>query len=363
MERAEFLGELTKLYSETISVCGTHGKTTTTSMISRAFIDAEKDPSIQVGADMKELGNENFRVGKSSYFILESCEYVRSFLMFHPHAVVLLNIEEDHLDYYKDLDDIKSAFKAFVTSVPSDGVIVLNADDSDCIDVCKDLNVKRVTFSVKNNTADFYAKNINLLENGSYAFDLCFNNKTEHIELGILGYHNVYNALATIALCLHYGIDIKNIKSSLLNFTGASRRCDLVGSINGAKIFDDYAHHPTEIKATIDAILKVKHNKLWVVFQPHTFTRTRALFNEFVTAFEKADTVILTDIYAAREIDTGIVSSEQLSEKINEFSKNCIYIKTLDEVKDYFKNNLKEGDILLTLGAGTITNVGRDLVK
>lgn len=356
IERSELLGELTRMYANTIAVCGTHGKTTTTSMISIAFINGNADPTIQVGADLRQLNNTNYRVGKSDYFIIEACEYVRSFLSFTPKSAVLLNIEEDHLDYYKDLDDIKSAFSEFLSYIPNDGVIVFNNDDKDCIDVAKDKNAIKISFGI-NNESDWMAKNINIVQ-GFYTFDAVNKEKQVNISLSVPGYHNIYNALSAIAISDFYSMPLESIKNSLKDFTGAHRRFEFVGNLNGAKIYDDYAHHPTEIKATITAAKELPHNKLWIVFQPHTYTRTSTLFNEFAKAFKDVDEVILTDIYAAREIDTGIVSSKMLSDEINKISNNCTYIPTFDEIKDYLKENVKENDLVLTVGAGSITNLG-----
>lgn len=358
MERSDFLGEITKLYEKTISVCGTHGKTTTTSMISMAFLESGKDPTVQVGANIRGLNNANFKVGNSPYFVLESCEYVRSFLKFHPQTVALLNIEEDHLDYYKDLDDIKSAFKEFVMLVPESGYVIVNSDNSNCMDVVKNSNAKIITIGIENKNADFYADNICVMPNGCYSFDVHFENNVYPIELNVLGYHNVYNALVAIAVSITHGVSIQNIITALKNFTGASRRFEYVGSVNGAKIYDDYAHHPTEIKATLESAVKIKHDKTWVVFQPHTYSRTRALFNEFVNAFEKASTLILVDIYAAREKDDGSISSKMLADKINEKYKNCLYIPTIEEAENYLKEHVSKNDIVLTIGAGTVTQIG-----
>lgn len=359
LERSEFLGEITKLYSKTISVCGTHGKTTTSSMLSLVFNDAKKDPTVQVGANIKQLNNLNYRIGNSPYFILESCEYVRSFLQFHPQTVVLLNIEEDHLDYYKDLEDIKSAFRDFVLLVPHDGFVILNADDKNCVDVCKSLECNVVTFGIKNKNADFYADNIVANDDGCFSFDVHSKKGIYRTNLKVLGYHNIYNSLSVIAAASCHEINEDLSISSLETYSGVSRRFDYVGTYNDVRIYDDYAHHPTEIKATIASALKIKHERLWIVFQPHTYTRTHSLFNEFATAFDGVDNLILIDIYAARETDTGLVSSKQLAEKINEHSNNCKYIPTLEEAKVYLQENLSSNDILLTVGAGTITKLGR----
>lgn len=365
IERSDFLGAMTHLYENTIAVSGTHGKTTTTSMLSSVFIEARKDPSIQVGADLRLLDGLNYRVGKSDIFIVEACEYVRSFLKFYPKTAMVLNIEEDHLDCYKDINDIKDAFNQFLDIPGEDGLLILNADDPHCGDIAPNHAANIVSFAIENEAADWVAKNIELHDDGTYEF-VAFNNYTNetiNIELGVVGYHNIYNALAVIACAKEYKIADEDIINGILKFDGASRRFEEVGKVNGATIYDDYAHHPTEIKATIKSAQNIKANKMWVVFQPHTYTRTYTLFDEFVTAFENADEVIITDIYAAREKDTGLVSSKQLADKINEHSNNCKYISSLEECATYLKENVNADDVVLTIGAGTVTKIGREMLK
>ncbi|MBO5141641.1 MAG: UDP-N-acetylmuramate--L-alanine ligase [Clostridia bacterium] len=363
MERSEFLGELTKIYDETIGICGTHGKTTTTSMMSLAFLSAGKDPTIQVGADyLKEIGG-NYKIGNSPYFIIEACEYVESFLKFHPETVTLLNIEEDHLDYYKDLEHIKSAFKKFVNLVPERGFVISNADDFDCLDVVKDLKCKVITFGIKNTTADWIATDIKLNETGYYSYIATNGYEKLEINLSVVGFHNIYNSLSVIATAHAHNLDLNLVKEGLEKFTGASRRFEYRGTLNGAKVYDDYAHHPTEIMATIKSAASLPHNKIWVVFQPHTYTRTAALFNEFSNTFANANNVILTDIYAAREIDDGTVSSKQLSDAINEVSGNCQYISSFEEIVEYLKQHVVETDIVLTIGAGSVTKISHMLTE
>lgn len=362
MERSDYLGELMKKYKDNICVCGTHGKTTTTSMLSLVFINANLDPTIQVGADLKQLDG-NYRVGASDHFIVESCEYVESFLKFHPTTAVLLNIEEDHLDYYKNLEHIKSAFNKFLNLVPNDGNVILNSDDMDCIDVSKDLTCNITTIGINNQSADWIAKDIKLNDNGCYSFVATNKNESLDIALSVVGYHNIYNALCVIATAKKYNIDSEVIINSLKEFTGASRRFEYRGLLNGAKVYDDYAHHPTEILATIKSALSVPHNKLWIVFQPHTYTRTYTLFEEFKTTFKDADEVILADIYAAREKDTGLVSSQQLAIAINEVSNNCRYIPTFNKIEEYLKENVSANDLVLTIGAGDVTNISYRIVE
>ena len=362
MERSEFLGELTLLSSETISICGTHGKTTTTSMTAISFINGKKDPYVQVGADLKQL-NGNYRIGKHPYFIIESCEYVDSFLQFHPETVELLNIEEDHLDYFKDLNAIKASFKKFVEKVPERGFVIYNADDPNCIEVTEDLKCKKISFAIKNTNADWIADDIRLNDTGFYSFTATNGYESIEINLNVVGYHNILNSLATIATSRAHGIDLETIKASLEEFTGASRRFEYRGTLNGARVFDDYAHHPTEIKATIKSALDLPHEKIWVVFQPHTYSRTKTLWNEFKKAFVDADNVLLLDIYAAREKDDGETSSQNLAEAINEVSNNCLYQSSFDSCIEYLKENVKDGDIVLTIGAGNVTKISHEITK
>ncbi len=362
MERSEFLGELTKMYSDTIGVCGTHGKTTTTSMVSLSFLEAGKDPSIQVGADFKAI-NGNYRIGKSSFFVIESCEYVESFLQFHPKAVLLLNIEEDHLDYFRDIEHIKSAFYKFVHLVPNDGVVVYNLDDEKCSEVTNDLKCNKISFSIDNTKADWYAKDIVLNPTGFYSYTATNGNEELRVDLNVTGFHNISNSLATIAISKYYGLDNKDIIKSLKDFTGASRRFEYKGLFNGARVFDDYAHHPTEIKATLKSAKELPHEKIWVVFQPHTYSRTKTLWYEFKEAFKDADSMLLLDIYAARETFDGETTSEKLAEAINEYSNNCKYIDSFEHCVEYLKEHVKENDVVLTVGAGTVTKISDMLIK
>lgn len=362
MERSEFLGELMKKYEENICICGTHGKTTTTSMLSLTFLQANLDPTIQVGATLKQIDG-NYKVGNSEYFIVESCEYVESFLKFHPKTAVLLNIEEDHLDYYKNLEHIKSAFKKFIELVPKNGNVVVNADDINCLDILNDLSSNIVTIGINNTSANWIAKDITQNSNGCYSYVATNGTEQLDVQLNVLGYHNIYNSLCAIATAKLYNISSETILNALAEFTGASRRFEYRGKFNGASVFDDYAHHPTEIMSTIKSALSITHNKLWVVFQPHTYTRTLSLFDDFKTAFKDTDEVILTDIYAAREKDTGLVSSMQLAIAINEISNNCTYISSFDKIEKYLRENVKENDIVLTIGAGDITNLSYALTK
>ena len=363
IERSDFLGELTRCYQNTIAISGTHGKTTTTSLVSLCFLEAQKDPSIQVGAIIKEL-NGNYRVGNSENFIIEACEYVESFLKFYPKAEIILNIDNDHLDYFKNIENINNAFIKYVKLLPDDGLLVVNSDNDYCAKLHEYTNAKVVSYGIENEKANFVARNITFNKNGFAIFDVYHNNNFyASFELSVPGPHNVLNALACIALCDSYGIAKSDIKSALKKYTGAHRRFEFIGNINGASIYDDYGHHPTEIKATAIALKKKTYNQSWVVFQPHTYSRTKNLLDDFADSLTYFDNIIITDIYAARETNTYNVSSEDIVQKIKDLGRKAIYIKEFDDIVLYLKEHVQKDDIILTLGAGTVTKIGHMLLK
>ena len=282
IDRGTFLGKITKAFRNSICISGTHGKTTTTSMIAMCFLEAHKDPSIQVGAYLKPIGG-NYRVGSSEYFIIEACEYVESYLKLFPKAEVILNIDNDHLDYFETFDNIVASFNRYINLLPEDGLLVINGDDANCVKLAKNAKCKVLTYAIENNNANFIARNINFNKNGFAVFDVYYNNyfyKT--IEISIPGKHNVLNALACLAVCHEYGIEKEDMKNGLLKFTGAHRRFEYVGSFNqGVSVYDDYGHHPTEIAATCNALKQKKYRQSWVVFQPHTYSRTKLFLEDF----------------------------------------------------------------------------------
>lgn len=363
IERADFLGELTRCFTDTICISGTHGKTTTTSMISMCFLEALKDPSIQVGAFLNAIDG-NYKVGNSEHFIIEACEYVESFLKFSPKTEVILNIDNDHLDYFKTFDNIKNAFIKYTKLLPDDGLLVINGDDKNCLDLPQYTSANVLTYGIENIDTNFYAKNIQYDNDGFPEFDVYKNNEFfAKIKLSVPGTHNILNALSCIALCDYYKIDKKYIQNALKKFAGAHRRFEFKGKLNGASIYDDYGHHPTEIVATSKALNSKKHNKSWVVFQPHTYSRTKNLLSDFANALLNFDNVIVLDIYAARETNTFNISSEDLVNKIVSLGKTACYMPNFDDCVSFLKDNVKENDIVLTLGAGTVTEIGPMLLK
>ena len=363
IERCDFLGELTKSFSNTIGVSGTHGKTTTTSMVSVCFLKANLNPNIQVGGILKQIDG-NYKVGNSEYFIIEACEYVESFLKFSPKAEIILNIDNDHLDYFKTFDNIKNAFIKYVKILPNSGLLVINGDDKNCLDLKQYTNANILTYGIENTNTNFYAKNIHFDNDGFPEFDIYKNKELfVTIKLSVPGIHNVLNSLSCIALCDYYGIDKKYMQTALKKFTGAHRRFEFKGKLNGSSIYDDYGHHPTEILATSKALTSKKHNKSWVVFQPHTYSRTKNLLDDFANALTNFDNIIVLDIYAARETNTFNISSKDLVDKIISLGKTANYIPNFDECVTFLKNNVTENDIILTLGAGTVTEIGPLLLK
>ena len=359
LTRAELLGELMQNYHKSIAVAGTHGKTTTTSMIAHILLAADCDPTISVGGILPAIGG-NIRVGASDTFVTEACEYTNSFLSLVPTVGMILNVDADHLDFFKDLDDIANSFHIFASQIPADGTLVMNRDSKKFDEVTSGISCKLVTYSLKED-ADYTAANIEHDAFGCGSFD-CYEsgNLLGRITLSVPGIHNVSNALATVAAVRTLGIPADAIIEGLKNFTGADRRFEYKGKMGEVTVLDDYAHHPTEIKATLSAAKNVKHNKLWLIFQPHTYTRTKALFNEFVDAFTDADVAIVTDIYAAREKDVYNISSYKLvtAMKAKHPDKPVYYVKDFEDIVKYIEKFAGKDDIVMTMGAGDVYKVG-----
>lgn len=363
IERADFLGELTRCFEDTICISGTHGKTTTTSMISLCFLEALQDPSIQVGAFLKQI-NGNYKVGNSEHFIIEACEYVESFLKFSPKTEIILNIDNDHLDYFKTFENIKNAFKKYVKLLPKNGILILNADDSNCMDLSSCTNAKIITYGIENVNADFTAENITFDANGFAQFDVYQKHEFyTTIHLSVPGTHNILNALACISLCDAYSLEKEKVQIALSKFTGAHRRFEFKGKINEASIYDDYGHHPTEISATAKALANKTYHESWVVFQPHTYSRTKNLLDDFAHSLLNFDHIILLDIYAAREKNTYGISSQDLVEHLNALGKQANYMPNFEDCVSTLKEQVQPNDIIITLGAGTVTQIGPMLLK
>lgn len=352
MERAVLLGYMMAEFKDSIAVSGTHGKTTVTSLITSIFKAAEKDPTVLVGANLKAIGG-NYCLGSSSYAIYEACEYVNSFHHFYPHCGVILNIDEDHLDFFKDLDAIKESFLRFTDNIDQGGFLVVNGDDPNCKQVWDHFEKGSVLTFGLNETNVCCARNISLC-NGYPCFDIYFRDAfVTHVILKIPGKHNILNALAAACVALHYGLNPQKIQEGLEAFTGADRRFECKGSCNGATVLDDYAHHPTEIRATLQSAKEAAEGEVYVVFQPHTFTRTYYLMDEFAEALSYADHAILTDIYAAREINKVGVNILDLRDKV----PGARYISKFEDIAETLKKELKKGDMAIMMGAGNVNRI------
>ena len=362
LSRAELLGQLMTNYDTPIAVSGTHGKTTTTSMLSHIFLAGDMDPTISVGGILKAI-HGNIRVGSSGLFVTEACEYTNSFLHFFPKISVILNIDADHLDFFKDLNDIRHSFRLFAELLPEDGTLVINGDIENLSYITDGLACRVVTFG-REASLDYSASDIQYDEQGNASFDLIRHGiPSGHVTLSVGGEHNVYNALSAIAVADLLGVSAETIQEGLLSFHGTDRRFEYKGEFNGITVIDDYAHHPTEIEATLKSAAHYPHRELWCIFQPHTYTRTKALFDEFAQALSHTDHLILADIYAARETDTLGISSEQLARAAASYGCDAIYLPSFDEIEKYVRDHCQSGDLLITMGAGDVVNIGEDLLK
>lgn len=363
LSRAQLLGEIMTNYNVAVNIAGTHGKTTTTSMLSEILIKAKKDPTVSVGGLLDAIGG-NLRNGSRDYFVAEACEYTNSFLSFHPTIAVILNVEADHLDFFKDIDDIRNSFRKFVLTLPQDetGCLIINGDIKDRAFFTEGTGCDVITFGL-NDDCDYTAHDISLDEYARPSYTLVRRGEELcRIELKVHGKHNVVDSLAAVAAADRVGVSINDIREALADFEGVKRRFEHKGSVNGCEILDDYAHHPQEIEATLKAAKQCRHNRLYVVFQPHTYTRTKALLGDFASALLNADEVILADIYAAREVNTVGVSASDIAELINARGGKAVHIPDFEEIKKYILNNVKDGDMLITMGAGNVVDIADQLV-
>ena len=362
LTRAQLLGQIMENYKYSIAVSGTHGKTTTTSMLSYILIDADTDPTISVGGILDSIGG-NIRVGKSEYFVTEACEYTNSFLSFFPTVDVILNIEEDHLDFFKDLADIRHSFHRFAELLPAHGLLVMNGEIKNIDEITNGVDADLVTYKVSGE-ADYTASDITYDRQGCASFTLIHKGTpVGPVELHVPGIHNVSNALAALATTMELGFDFKTASEGLAMFHGTDRRFQYKGEVNGVTIIDDYAHHPSEIRATLKAAANYPHREIWCVFQPHTYTRTRAFMHEFAEALSLADHVVLAEIYPARETDNLGISSRTLQAELHKIGKDCDYFSTFEEIEEFLLKNCMHGDLLITMGAGDIVKVGEKLLN
>ncbi|MBE6036301.1 MAG: UDP-N-acetylmuramate--L-alanine ligase [Clostridiales bacterium] len=365
VSRAQALGVLMAECKESIAVSGTHGKTTTTSMISLLLEHAQLDPTILVGGNLAEIDG-NVKVGGHDYFITEACEYMDSFLSLRPRTEIILNIDSDHLDYFKDIDHIVRSFDTFAHLVPEDGLVIAYAANPFVSRIVENLSCRVLTFGF-NDKCDYYADNIQFNSLGMPAFDLCFRGQVLcHLQLSVPGEHNIANALAAAACARTLGVSVDVITSTLEGYTGTQRRFDVIG-VTGSdvRVVDDYGHHPTEIKATLAAAANIPHKNLWCIFQPHTYTRTLALFKDFAQAFDGADKLILADIYAAREKNIYKITSKELAAEIKSThpGKEVYYFADFDEIANFVLNNSEPGDLVITMGAGDIYKVAELILE
>ena len=360
LTRAQLLGQLMKNYKTPVAVSGTHGKTTTTSMVSEILLEADTDPTLSIGGILKSI-NGNLRIGKSEYFVTEACEYTNSYLSFFPKISIILNIEEDHLDFFKDINDIRNSFHSFAKLLPSDGTLIINGNIDNVDEIYEGTDCKIIKFGASE-IFDYYPQNISFNEKGHVSYTLHSPYGVDNITLSVVGIHNVYNSMAAIAFADLIGIDRMHTLEAIKRFGGAERRFEEKGHLGNITIIDDYAHHPTEIKATLTAAKEYPHDKLWVVFQPHTYTRTKAFLDDFANALSIADAVILADIYAAREKNTIGISSKDLLAKLVNNGTEAYYFPTFDEIENFILEKCSNNDLLITMGAGDIVNIGNALL-
>lgn len=364
IDRATLLGQVMEGYANSIAVAGTHGKTTTTSMVAHILTSASLDPTVSVGGILP-LIDGNIYAGNSSYFVTEACEYYNSYHHFYPKVGLVLNVEEDHLDFFKDIHEIRESFHRFHENITSEGALVIQGDTPELSMLTENLEAKIITYSDTNQSCDYHASDVSYNSLGHASFTvIAFGQALCQVTLSVPGAHNINNALGAIATARVFDVNIEPIIEGLKAFTGTHRRFEFKGDLGGVHIVDDYAHHPTEIQATIDGIKNMDIGKLHIIFQPHTFTRTKAFLDEFATALAQADEVILMDIYSAsREKDLGDIHSKDIMEKINALGTPCYYYPTIDEITYHVFTHCIPGDLLITMGAGDVYLLGEALLK
>ena len=363
IDRATFLGAVMKNFHVSIAVSGTHGKTTTTSMIATAIKDEPISPTIMVGGNLGEISG-NVRIGTGDFFLTEACEYRANVLKYFPSTAIILNIDEDHLDFFDNIDHILETFRAYAGNLGEDDLLILNKDDDYAYSMKDATKSRIVTFSHKGE-ADYEARNLVIdPHTGRPHYDLYIRGKKiAPIQLQVMGLHNVSNSLAAISACVENNIPVEDAIKGVLSYHGVGRRLEFKGEVDGIRVIDDYAHHPTEIASTLHALKPTVKNRLICIFQPHTYTRTKLLLDSFSHSFKESDMTIIADIYAAREKDYGDIHSKTLVEAVKANHDQAIYIGEQDEILDYIKEKSRPGDVILTMGAGDIFRVGERFLE
>ena len=361
LTRAQLLGEIMQNYKTPIAISGTHGKTTTTSMVSEILLHAGTDPTLSIGGMLKSIGG-NIRVGNTDLFVTEACEYTNSFLSFFPRIGMFLNIEEDHLDFFKDINDIRCSFRKFAGNTLADGATIINGEIADHQELTDGLPQQIITYGF-DDSCEYYADNLTYDDKACPSFTAMHNKEAIcEIKLAVPGRHNAGNAMAAIALACTMGISTDAIIRGLDAFHGANRRFQYKGTVDGVTIIDDYAHHPTEIRATLTAAQKYPHKRLVLVFQPHTYSRTKAFLDDFAEVLSMADVIVLADIFAAREQNTFGVSSKDILERLTAKGKDAHYFPSFEEIEKFLLKNCMNGDLLITMGAGNVVEIGESLL-
>ncbi len=370
LERKDLLGQLMKQYVHVAGIAGSHGKTSTTSMLSLMLLEGKLDPTILVGGVLDGIGG-NLRMGSDNYLVAEACEYCNSFLSFFPTDAIILNIEAEHLDFFKDLDDIRRSFRKYAELLPASGNLVINGDIENLSELTNLLTANVITYGISDTAEgcmayDYAATNCSFDKNGFGSYD--FYEKGTflgRVSLRVIGMHNISNSLAAAALAFCYGVSFDAVAAALLSYTGTHRRFEYKGTAEGIRVYDDYAHHPSEISATLGAARACVSGtqKLWCTFQPHTFSRTKAFLPEFAESLALADAVVLADIYSAsREKDPGDISSADIASLLKKKGKEVYHFHTFEEIEKFLFTHCKPEDLLITMGAGDIVSVAESMV-
>ena len=353
MERATLLGQLMEGYKHAINVCGTHGKTTTTSMIAEVLLDVGLDPTVHIGGQLDYIGGST-RIGSRDAFVVEACEFNASFLQFHPTIAVVTNIEEDHLDFYKDLDDICNAFGKFFDLLPEDGLCIGNGDDENVLALLKTLPCRTQTYGFGAH-CDWQPANIRYTDEGCADFDFaCHGIPAAHVTLRVPGDYNVMHALSTMAAAVAVGAKPQDVADSLARFTAPHRRFEHTGTVCGVKLYTDYGHNPAEMHSALDNAAHQPHKRLFAVMQPHTYSRVKTLFKDYIHCCDAADEILVTDIFAAREKDPGDIHATMLVDAIAATGHKVAYTPTFDDAERYLRENWQPGDLVITMSCGDI---------